>query len=34
MNLAIGGTLGGKIDDQAFPQQFVIQSIHIEEYER
>ncbi len=31
MNLAIGGTLGGEIDMNMFPQQFVIQSIHIEE---
>ncbi|HKL47147.1 MAG TPA: family 16 glycosylhydrolase, partial [Candidatus Izemoplasmatales bacterium] len=32
MNLAIGGTLGGEIDVQSFPQKFVIQSIHIESY--
>ncbi|MCF7923713.1 MAG: glycoside hydrolase family 16 protein [Candidatus Izimaplasma sp.] len=32
INLAIGGTLGGKIDDSAFPQQFVIKSIDIEGY--
>jgi len=31
MNLAIGGTLGGEIDMTMFPQQFVIQSINIEE---
>jgi len=31
MNLAIGGTLGGQIDMDMFPQQFVIQSINIEE---
>lgn len=32
MNLAIGGNLGGKIDDQSFPQKFVIKSIHIESF--
>lgn len=31
MNLAIGGNLGGKIDFDSFPQQFVIKSIYIEE---
>ncbi|MDA3931857.1 MAG: glycoside hydrolase family 16 protein [Tenericutes bacterium] len=31
MNLAIGGSLGGKIDKDMFPQQFVIQSIKIQE---
>ena len=32
MNMAIGGSLGGEVDDQCFPQGFVIKSIHIEEY--
>lgn len=32
MNLAIGGTLGGKVDESCFPQQFIIKSIKIEEF--
>lgn len=29
MNLAIGGKFGGEVDDSIFPQDFIIQSIHI-----
>ena len=29
INLAIGGMLGGKIDDQCFPQKFIIKDIKI-----
>lgn len=31
MNLAIGGFLGGAVDNDSFPQKFIIQSIKIEE---
>jgi len=33
LNLAIGGTLGGQVDPNCFPQQFIIKSINIEEKE-
>lgn len=33
MNLAIGGNLGGPVDRSALPQQFVIQSLNVYEYD-